>query len=133
MAVYRIGVRLAAALLPFGDQVHASLQDLRVSELRNDLGHSFIVGILLGPIAEEVFYRGVLFRGLRKRWSAEISSMVTALLFTMIHSRFYYFIPTFVVGFVACQLYERRQSLIAPITLHGIWNLVATGASLLRQ
>lgn len=126
MAVYLAGVALCKALLPIdGPAVDATLQHLRDTENaeRNSWGIA-VAGFLLAPFSEEVFFRGVLYRSLRRRWSMEAATAVVALTFAAVHYRIYHFLPVFVFGMLACQLYERRRSLVAPIAMHGFWNLL---------
>jgi len=127
MLAYRAGVKIIVFLLHLDAKlIGASLQHLKVAERFHEYSWVLAVGSLfLAPITEEIFFRGMLYRGFRKRCSMEASTAVTALLFALAHFRLYYFLPTFVMGMVACEVYEKRKSLVAPISLHLICNFTA--------
>ncbi len=129
MVVYRAGIVLGGALLSVdAGALQTMLHHLKTTEQAADNSWGLaILGLLLAPFAEEVFFRGLLYRSLRRRWSMEVATAVVALLFAAIHERVYYFLPTFVMGIIACEIYERRKSLVAPIALHGFWNLLVAG------
>ncbi|MBI3291260.1 MAG: CPBP family intramembrane metalloprotease [Elusimicrobia bacterium] len=134
MVAYRVGVALGGALLPVDTgELQGMLHHLKTTERAADNSWGLaMLALLLAPFAEEVFYRGLLYRSLRKRWSMEVATAIVALLFAGIHERVYYFLPTFVMGMVACEVYERRKSLVAPIALHGFWNLLSVGRLALK-
>lgn len=77
---------------------------------------------VLAPIAEELFFRGMLYPLLRKRWGAAISITLNALLFALVH-----FIPMllpglFFVGLVLAWVRERSQSVLPCIVIHALQN-----------
>jgi len=82
-----------------------------------------LVGGFIGPIAEEIFFRGIIF-GFFRRWGATIAIIVSTLIFVFTH-RIGGSIPiTQVVGGVVFAIaYEREKNLMAPITIHCLGNL----------
>ena len=87
-----------------------------------------IVGGLLGPFKEELHFRGVLYRILRKRNDSVISTLISALIFSAFHVlgtdiTGLFFI--FFTGVVTAFLVERTNSLTASFVFHAIANLVA--------
>ena len=92
--------------------------------------------VILGPLAEEVFFRGILFIALRKYLPFLASAVISSLLFVAIHMRLVSSdLPIVLVGlslrflssFTACFLLEKSGSLWPPITLHVIKNGLAAG------
>jgi membrane protease YdiL (CAAX protease family) len=86
-----------------------------------------IVG--LAPLAEETFFRGFLYKGLRRRFSTWPSALISAFFFGLVHSasglRFFLIVPALiVVGLVLALVYERRQSLLASVVAHACFNLI---------
>jgi membrane protease YdiL (CAAX protease family) len=92
------------------------------------------VVILGAPVAEEIFFRGFLFRGLRRRFRFWPAALISGLAFGAVH-----IIPMtarqaagtaliapalFVVGTGLAFVYERRKSLLAPVTAHVVFNVV---------
>lgn len=80
----------------------------------------FIVGGLVSPVAEELFFRGVLY-GFFRRWGVLIAIILSSALFVLAHLPG---IPlTQLVGAVVFAFaYEKAGSLTAPITIHVLGN-----------
>lgn len=86
--------------------------------------------ILLSPIAEELFFRGVLFTWLRTRMSARATILLTGVVFGLIHQS-----PTFIplailVGVAAGWIRERSGSVVVTIGVHALQSTVVVLASL---
>jgi tetratricopeptide (TPR) repeat protein len=86
----------------------------------------------LGPLAEELFFRGFLYDALR-RWIAPLAAIgLQALAFVLIHYRMPYvrvadLIGVFLIGLALVGVYEWRKTLWAPIALHSRYNLLFAG------
>lgn len=83
-----------------------------------------ILAVVLAPIFEEIIFRGLVFRGLRRsvgRWAAVLGS---GALFAIVHPPFSA-IPVFVLGVAAAFTLELSGLLIAPIAAHAVYNAVA--------
>ncbi len=83
---------------------------------------SLLVACVIGPIVEEIFFRGFFYPALRKYWGIGSTSVVTAALFAGVHENIFSFFPIFFLGLVLCYLYEKRSSLISCISLHMVHN-----------
>jgi uncharacterized protein len=86
------------------------------------LGILFILVAIIAPIAEELFFRGMLYPLLRQRWSPKIAIVINGLVFALIH-----FIPIlipglFFVGMVLAWVRERSGSIIPCMLLHAVQN-----------
>lgn len=77
-----------------------------------------------GPIFEELYFRGFLFRYLRAFAGFSQASFISALVFGLLHG-LYYFLPLLVFGLLQNYLVERRNSLDAAIIVHIINNTAA--------
>ncbi len=86
----------------------------------------------LGPLAEELFFRGFLYNALR-RWMAPLLAVtIQSLVFTLIHygspyARAADLAIVFFTGVVLVGVYEWRKTLWAPIALHSLYNLLFAG------
>jgi membrane protease YdiL (CAAX protease family) len=84
--------------------------------------------VLAAPLGEELFFRGFLYRGLRRRYSQWPAAIISALVFGFVHYQgvsFLLIIPGLaVVGLGLALLFERRQSLLATIAAHAAFNAV---------
>ncbi len=80
------------------------------------------IGGILAPVAEEVFFRGVLY-GFFRRWGLIVALIVSTLLFVVVH-------PTgqgipviqIVGGIIFAVAYEVEGTLMTPITIHILGN-----------
>ena len=90
----------------------------------------FIVGGLIGPIAEEVFFRGVIY-GFCRRWGAPAAIILSTVLFVLAHPIFPAIPVTQVVGGILFAVaYEVEKNLIVPITIHALGNMAIFTLSL---
>jgi membrane protease YdiL (CAAX protease family)/uncharacterized RDD family membrane protein YckC len=82
---------------------------------------------VLAPIAEEIFFRGMLFGGLRKRLSTFPAAAISALVFGALHATtgITAVPPLIVFGFVLALLYERTGSLVPGMIAHALNNALA--------
>ncbi|MDO8603250.1 MAG: type II CAAX endopeptidase family protein [Candidatus Omnitrophota bacterium] len=82
---------------------------------------------ILGPIIEEVFFRGFLYSAARKRFGVLSGALLSAVLFSILHTNIAGFIPIMILGILMAFLYETTGSLIAPITVHIVHNSIIVG------
>ncbi len=79
------------------------------------------VGIL-GPIAEEIFFRGLLYRVLKKSIGRPAGLLVSAVLFALIHNNIMAFFPIVGLGIMLGLLLDKTASLIPSIVMHCMVN-----------
>ena len=86
-----------------------------------------ILVVLAAPPAEEVFFRGFLFGGLRGRMSFWPAALISGLLFGLVHlpGGALQVPPLAVFGVLLAWLYERTGSLWPPILMHAIQNAIS--------
>ncbi len=89
-----------------------------------DFGLLLILVAVIAPIAEEIFFRGMLYPLLRQRWSPKVAIVINGFVFALIH-----FIPLlipglFFVGIVLAWVRERSGSIIPAILLHAAQNAI---------
>jgi membrane protease YdiL (CAAX protease family) len=78
---------------------------------------------ICAPIVEEIFFRGVLYRGLRNRLRILPAAVIAGVLFGAVHASTYpadTLPPKIAFGVIACLLYERTGSLYPGIVLHAL-------------
>jgi membrane protease YdiL (CAAX protease family) len=84
--------------------------------------------ILAAPFAEELFFRGFLYRGLRRRFSLWPAALISGAIFGLAHYQapsYLLLIPGLaVVGVGLALLFEWRQSVLATMAAHATFNLV---------
>ena len=82
----------------------------------------FVVGGLVSPIAEEVFFRGIIY-GFLKRWGVLVALIGSTVIFVLAHAVISRVPLTQVVGgLVFAVAYEVEGSLMVPITIHVLGN-----------
>lgn len=86
--------------------------------------------VFIGPFAEELFYRGMLFSALRRRLPLWPAMGLGGVLFGLSHLQTtlegYLMVLLIVIplGMFWAWIYERRGSLVVPILAHAVFNLV---------
>lgn len=80
--------------------------------------------IILAPLAEEMFFRGFLYRFLRSRFSFIFSAVISSAIFSLLHYNISSFLGIFVLGLCLAYIYEKKQSLVYPVILHFLHNFL---------
>ena len=83
-----------------------------------------VVVVLAAPIGEEVFFRGLLFGGLRRSLPFWAAALISSAIFAAVHVYLLLMPLLFLVGFGLAYVYERSDSLITSIAAHAAFNLV---------
>lgn len=81
----------------------------------------------LAPLAEEVFFRGLLYNALRSRMPAVAAIVIQAFIFVAGHlytREWTSMVAAFFIGTVLALVYEWRKSLVTPILVHAGNNLL---------
>lgn len=83
----------------------------------------FIVGAFIGPVTEEIFFRGILY-GFFRRWGFPAALLITTVLFVLSHAtRSGLPITQTVGGIIFALAYEIEGSLMVPLVIHCLGNL----------
>lgn len=80
--------------------------------------------IVIAPLAEEFFFRGLLFSAAKKIGWPKCGWLGASLLFAAIHGSAPVFLPLFVFALVLAWLYEKTEGLLAPIAAHAGFNAI---------
>jgi CAAX protease family protein len=78
--------------------------------------------VILAPIAEEVFFRGVVFNAWLREGGRRWAYVGSAALFAIIHLSLVSLVPIFLLGLALAWVYERTGNLLAPIAMHAVVN-----------
>lgn len=93
--------------------------------LRYEYIIAFLTLVVIGPIAEEMFFRGYLYGKLRKHVPIYVAMLAVAVLFAAAHGQWNVAIDTFVLSLVLTGLRELTGSIWAGILVHMLKNSVA--------
>lgn len=85
----------------------------------------FLAAAVIAPIAEEIMFRGFLYRLLRKRLPTWAAVLISAALFSVLHGIPPLIPMLFFLGVVFALVVERTRSLYCSIILHALQNSVA--------
>ena len=80
--------------------------------------------MLLGPVAEEVVFRGVAYTMLKRRVGIGWAIVLSGVLFALLHVDPVGFVPIAVLGMLLAYLYEQTGSLVPSIAVHMAHNSV---------
>ncbi|MGZ8481334.1 MAG: CPBP family intramembrane glutamic endopeptidase [Candidatus Limnocylindria bacterium] len=89
--------------------------------------------VILAPIAEEVFFRGVAFNAWLRERGRRFAYIGSAALFAAIHASLVSLVPIFLLGLALAWVYRRTGSLLAPIAMHATFNAISIGIALLAR
>jgi membrane protease YdiL (CAAX protease family) len=78
----------------------------------------FMVGAMISPIAEEIFFRGILY-GFFRRWGIWVAVLASTLLFVIAHTISSKIpVPQAIGGILFAIAYEKERNLIVPMVIH---------------
>jgi len=87
-----------------------------------ELALFFLVGGLIGPVVEEIFFRGIVY-GFLRRWGLVLALVGTSVVFVAAHLGSGNLpLPQIVGGIIFALAYEMEGTLLAPITIHVLGN-----------
>lgn len=86
--------------------------------------YSLALAAVIGPLIEEIFFRGFCYQVFRNRFGVKVGMVLSASLFAVIHANTFAFWPIFILGAALALLFEVRHSLIASIVLHITHNTI---------
>ena len=143
------GVVGAIAILAVTIILQTLLQRLGLPEVQQDQLRPFVEGgvvgavllvlvtVFLAPIAEEIFFRGYVFRAYSGQKGLLNAFLVSAVLFAVLHvnpqAPFFgaqIIFPVTVMGLILATIVHRTGSVVSTIVAHAINNAVATAALL---
>lgn len=86
---------------------------------------TLLAAVIVAPICEEVFFRGYLFGGLLRGMNVWLATLISALLFTLVHGDIGSAAPLLIIGLILPVLRWRTGSLWPGVALHTLNNLIA--------
>lgn len=110
------------------------IQELVFQEKRGSvLALTALLACGIGPVAEELFFRGVLHTTLRRRLPRVLAIAASAALFAFVHTNVVGFVPIWALGMLLAYTYERTGSLAGPIAIHIAHNTLLMAFGLLMR
>jgi membrane protease YdiL (CAAX protease family) len=88
---------------------------------------------LLAPVGEELAFRGLIYRHLRRGLQPLAANLLSSGIFAVMHVRLQQSIWAFLLGGVAAFSYEQTRSVLTPMLIHGLFNAVPVGVAAVRS
>ncbi len=107
-------------VLPIPDWFEEDLRELISADQNHYL--QFLVLVVIAPWTEELFFRGIIFQGFRRRYSLFTAAWVSALLFGLFHANPWQFPSAFVMGGILAGWCARTGSLWPALFAHALNN-----------
>ena len=86
--------------------------------------------VVFAPIAEELFFRGIVFNAWLREAGRIWAYVGSAALFAAIHLSLESLLPIFLLGLALAWVYQRTGNLLAPITMHATVNGISVAIAL---
>ena len=81
-----------------------------------------LIAVVVGPVFEELLFRGWLLGGLRVHFGTTPSLLVASLIFAFAHQNFWGWPVSFVFGIVTGVIALRTNSVATSTAVHALWN-----------
>jgi membrane protease YdiL (CAAX protease family) len=127
VVAYTINLIYAVILVLLGVSADQGLVDV-VAQLESPW--LLALGVcVVAPLAEELFFRGFVFAGLRARFGWVKAALISAAAFCLLHLQPIQALPIFVLGLFFALLYEKSRSLWPAIAMHAAINTIGLAAA----
>ncbi len=95
-----------------------------------------LLAVVVAPLAEEVIFRGVLFRALADRINLAVGLVLSSVIFALIHievvvSQPFALVGLFTVGFLLALAFHLTGNLMVAVLGHAVFNAISLGLAVL--
>lgn len=81
---------------------------------------------ILGPILEELIFRGIVYNNLKKITSGFKAVIISSLIFGLFHGNIIQFVYGFIFNIILTKIYDRDNNILSPIIVHISANTIIT-------
>ncbi len=110
-------------LLPMPRVIEDMFRDL-VDAKEGFAGSAFLL-VLVAPLTEELLFRGLILRGLLRKYSVRTALVASAVLFTLLHANPWQVVTPMALGLVLGWWFVRTRSLTPCLAGHALLNALA--------
>jgi membrane protease YdiL (CAAX protease family) len=83
---------------------------------------SIIAVVIVAPVVEEILFRGIILNFMQKKYTSNISVILSALIFALVHLNIWQFFGVFILGLIFGWLFVKTNSLWLCIAGHMLNN-----------
>ncbi|MBS3780210.1 MAG: CPBP family intramembrane metalloprotease [Desulfovermiculus sp.] len=112
-----------AFLSRFGLKMQPELE--RILTETSSPGLFILAAVIIAPLVEEIFFRGFLFAGLKKRYTWVSAMLISSGLFALLHLSPLAAPLIFLLGLVFAYLYQQSGSIWPAVITHSLVNSLA--------
>ena len=120
-------VRLMLLTVPFPDSWNTSYT-VRVQAVQEPTVWRWLSVLAVAPLAEEIVFRGVIYRVLRGAMPWVAATGLSAALFAVLHGTPMWILYTWLLGFVLCRVYDCTKSVWLCAAAHAAFNFAGQTA-----
>lgn len=111
-------------LLPM-DNILGSYAQVSEEFMSNSIVFQILTLCIAAPLAEEVIFRGIMYRRLLEYADKMTAVMISALIFGIYHGNLIQGVYALALGILLCFVYDSCDTLLAPVFLHIVCNVTA--------
>ena len=108
---------------------YISLKVVEIHETKAVIITAFIIKILasclIGPILEELLFRGILFKFLSEKMSKRLSIILTTLIFAVVHTNLNNITFALFAGIIFIYFYMKTKNLLTSTIIHSACNITS--------
>lgn len=123
---FAAAVCIALSILPIPEEMMQTYDEASSDILNVNTPLVLLALVFVGPIAEEVYFRGLVYTRLKRAMPYRVAMILSSLIFAVIHGDPVWIAYAFCAGLLMCAVYERSGSLWTNIAFHCAFNLVGT-------
>lgn len=109
--------------LVFSVVLNIVLSQFSYQEISLNVWYIFLSGII-GPITEELFFRGILYQKLQTSFSKKVSFIIIIFIFTILHQNLTTMIYAFIMGIWFTYLFDKYKNIKISIFAHITGNII---------
>lgn len=110
--------------LGLSSSLNPAIQLLLLLKSKVSLSLLIIQVVILGPLAEELFFRGFIYKLFRTRFGFFGAALVVSVFFSLLHRVPDNILPLFALGMILCYIYEKSQDIYPCFLFHSLFNAI---------
>lgn len=119
-----LGVSKLVTIFPI-DGILGNYSETAKNVMSQNLPLQIIALVILGPLMEELLFRGLIYNKLKIISETTIAAYISAIIFGVYHMNLVQGLYTFVLGVLLAYVYEKYNTIIAAYLLHMAANATA--------